>query len=110
MTHKITGPVRLNTVLGHAQGLDARTRLIWGIGYTDDPATIDYCRNRGFQLDLVDEVPEAHRVMVEKLDELPQLVGTPTIDAQDPDSEFRRTLADGHTTIDIRDIIGTGRA
>ena len=51
------------------------------------------------------EVPADYLEQVARLDAYPSELGSPTIDAADPDSRYRVTSVDGHTSVDIRDII-----
>lgn len=93
--------------IGHHEPGDSSrlTRIILGVGYTDDTAAAQYASRRGYDVKYVDEIPTEYREQCARLDAWPVvLVHSPTIDGLDPDSKYRYPAPDG-TTVDVRDIL-----
>lgn len=104
--HRIQAPTDATTLIGAVRDADQPgTRIILGIGYTDSPAVASWAAEHGYTVDIVDEIPTEYLEQVARLDAYPSELGSPTIDAADPDSRYRVTSVDGHTSVDIRDII-----
>lgn len=104
--HRIEAPTDATTLIGAGRHTDQPgTRIILGIGYTDSPAVASWAAEHGYTIDIVDEIPGEYLEQVARLDAYPSELGSPIIDAADPESRYRLTSTDGHTTVDIRDII-----
>lgn len=104
--HRIEAPTDATTLIGAGRHTDhPGTRIILGIGYTDSTAVASWAAEHGYAVDVVDEIPADYLEQVARLDAYPSELGSPIIDAADPDSRYRVTSVDGHTSVDIRDII-----
>ena len=104
--HRIEAPTDATTLIGAGRHTEQPgTRIILGIGYTNSPAVASWAAEHGYTVDVVDELPAEYLEQVARLDAYPSELGSPIIDAADPESRYRLTSTDGHTTVDIRDII-----
>ncbi len=107
--HRIEAPTDATTLIGAGRHTDhPGTRVILGVGYTDSTAVASWAAEHGYTIEIVDEIPTEYIEQSARLDAYPVELGSPIIDGADPDSPYRVLSADGHTPIDIRDII-TGR-
>lgn len=83
-----------------------RTWIVFGVGYTDSPEVVEYARRIGYTVTGGPKPTDDYASAVANLEAFPKKMrryGTP--DGADPDSAFRFTGLDGHTLIDVRDII-----
>ena len=104
--HRIEAPSDATTVIGAGRHTDQPgTRIVLGVGYTESPAVASWAAEHGYTVDVVDEIPAEYLEQVARLDAYPSELGSPIIDAADPESRYRLTSVDGHSTVDIRDII-----
>lgn len=104
--HRIEAPTDATTLIGDGRHTDQPgTRIVLGVGYTESPAVASWAAEHGYTVDVVDEIPAEYLEQVARLDAYPSELGSPIIDAADPDSRYRVTSVDGHSSVDIRDII-----
>ncbi|MDQ0576461.1 hypothetical protein [Agromyces albus] len=85
----------------HSRGV----RIVLGVGYTTSDHIAEWVGRKGYSVETVDEIPQDHLDKVARLDAFPvQFLGS-LGDGEDPEQRFMVTAADGHTAVDLRDII-----
>ncbi|WP_448808351.1 hypothetical protein [Agromyces bauzanensis] len=106
MIHKLTAPDSgAITTIGSTGPLDHGVRIILGVGYADSDAIAEWAGRKGYGVETVDEIPQAHLDAIERLDAYPVQWSNSLGDAEDPDQRFKVNAPDGHTAVDLRDII-----
>ncbi|WP_448002555.1 hypothetical protein [Agromyces bauzanensis] len=104
--HKITAPdPDAITTIGDTNDHSRGVRIVLGVGYTTSEQIVAYAARKGYGIETVDEVPQDHLDKVARLDAFPvQFLGS-LGDGEDPDQRFKMNAPDGHTAVDLRDII-----
>ncbi|GAA1768395.1 hypothetical protein [Agromyces humatus] len=104
--NKITAPdPEAIATIGDTNHHDRGVRIVLGVGYTTNDSIAEWASRRGYSVEVVDEIPQDHLDKVARLDAYSvQFLGSLT-DATDPDQRFKVTAADGHTVVDLRDVI-----
>lgn len=103
-TYKLTAPNDVTCVIGNRH-TPAPLWMILGRAYTDSEAVLAFAERQDYA---VEEVPEVPGVYLEQAARLNAYPGKPQNLAQDganPDQKYLFTGPDGHTQVDIRDII-----
>jgi hypothetical protein len=107
MTHKL---IALNAhhvgIIGSESDASRRTWLVLGVGYTENDEIAYWADNRGYQVEQVDEIPESHRKAVANLEAYSfNQKNMGAADGADPEAIYHFTGNDGHTRVDVRDVI-----
>ncbi|WP_022891236.1 hypothetical protein [Agromyces subbeticus] len=104
--YKIASPdPQAISTIGDANDHDRSVRIVLGVGYTTNDVIAEWAGRHGYGVETVDEIPQDHLDKVARLDAFPvQFLGSLS-DGEDPEQRFMVTAGDGHTAIDLRDII-----
>lgn len=107
-THKLTAPNDATCVIG-PRHTSTPLWMILGVAYTDNDTLAAHLENRGYRREEVAEIPAEHLQQVDRLNAYPVKPPANGLnDGANPDQKYMFTGADGHTPVDVRDII-TGR-
>lgn len=105
-TYKLASPdpdaiATIGDPTDHSRGV----RIVLGVGYTTSDGIAEWAGRKGYGVEPVEEIPQEHVDRVARLDAFPvQFLGSLT-DGDDPEQRFKVTAGDGHTAVDLRDII-----
>lgn len=105
-TYRLTAPdPDAIATIGNTTDHNRSVRIVLGVGYTTNDSIAEWASRRGYGVETVDEIPQDHLDRVARLDAFPvQFLGS-LGDGEDPDQRFKVTAGDGHTVVDLRDII-----
>lgn len=94
------------SLIGPRHDPEAGCRIILGRGYTESDAIADYAARAGYEVSEVPEIPHAYLEQKARLDAWPaEYINSGHTDGADPEWKYFVTGLDGHTPVDIRDII-----
>jgi hypothetical protein len=104
MPYMLTAQNDSTSVIGDRHDPLSRIRIILGRGYTNSEAAVSFATRAGYDVTEVAQIPPAYLEQVARIDAL-QIEPSFSQDGADPEAKYMFTGKDGHTHIDIRDVI-----
>lgn len=102
--HKLTAPNDTTKIIGDYT-VRSPLWLVLGVAYTDSDPVANWARRKGYAVNEVDEIPAEHLEQCARLNAYPVKPLGFTGDGANPEQKYMFNAADGHTAVDIRDVI-----
>lgn len=103
--YRLTAPNDVTCVIGNRH-TSTPLWMILGRAYTDSEAVLAFAERQGYDVSEVPEIPSFYLEQAARLNAYPGItVNAGGADGADADAKYMITGPDGHTQVDIRDII-----